>query len=125
MLPNLMLIAKKAFIPGAWLKSNKSKTKNVRKLYFSREPVPGVYAMTPDRNCYLVALRPNRKKDDEHIFRKLTSKEDICLKSTEGLNELNETSRINFNEDGTKNILQFAYTKRDGTSGNLSMANTE
>jgi hypothetical protein len=37
-------------------------------MHFSSEPAPGIYAATAKTNRYLVAIRPNGKKDTEHIF---------------------------------------------------------
>ena len=65
MSPNLMLIATNACHPFCW-KPSKS---NNNGLYYSTLPVPGIYSENSRGARYLVALKPNSKKDVENIFR--------------------------------------------------------
>jgi len=48
--------------------ANPSDIANDSELYFSRQPVPGIYAKTKHNKRYLVALKGNSKKDTENIF---------------------------------------------------------
>lgn len=61
---NIMLIAIKAFNPCSW-KSSKPRKNG---LYYSNQPVPGIYSENSRGVRHLVALKPNGHRDTENIF---------------------------------------------------------
>jgi hypothetical protein len=68
MSPNLYLAVTNLVQPWKLFKRPDVARNNARKMHFSNEPVPGIYAFTAKNKQYLVAIRPNGKKDTEHIF---------------------------------------------------------
>jgi hypothetical protein len=67
MAPNLLLVAQKACNPLSCWKPSKTDDK---RLYYSNTPVQGIYSEN-SRGCrFLVAIKPNGKRDVEGIFRK-------------------------------------------------------
>ncbi|KAK0128609.1 hypothetical protein ONS95_000571 [Cadophora gregata] len=68
MAPNLFLLAKKAVSPWKWCSSESNSSPDRPHLYFGREPITGIYAVSSKGNRYLVAIRPKRKPDVDGIF---------------------------------------------------------
>jgi len=82
-IPNLYLAIRKAS-PCHWYECYKQKDlDNIQKLYYSKAPVPGIYAITANRCHYLVAIKPMKgKKDTENIFeRAKNTYDDATLRS--------------------------------------------
>ncbi|CZT41038.1 uncharacterized protein RSE6_00719 [Rhynchosporium secalis] len=65
MAPNLFLCAKTAVTPWTWC-SPPHTTKS--HFYSGKEPVEGVYAISPNGKRYLVAVKSNHNKDIDGIF---------------------------------------------------------
>jgi hypothetical protein len=65
--PNLLFLARKVVTP--WERCTlKDLPHNIRKLYYSTVPVPGIYAIATDKRHYLVAIRPVKgEKDTEKL----------------------------------------------------------
>jgi hypothetical protein len=68
MSPNLMLLVKNACNPCNIFYQEVSKSNN-NGLYYSAMPVPGIYSENSRGARYLIALKPNGKKEVESIFR--------------------------------------------------------
>lgn len=92
MAPNLFLLAKKAVSPWKWCSFQTKPTSNSHRLYFGKEPVAGIYALTSKRYHYLVAIKPKRKPDVHGIFR-TTRNNSMCDKSELAKNNVISTTR--------------------------------
>jgi hypothetical protein len=55
-------------MPWELCAAKQSDNANDPELYFSRQPVPGIYAKTKRKKRYLVALKGSSKRDTENIF---------------------------------------------------------
>ncbi|KAF4633827.1 hypothetical protein G7Y89_g4289 [Cudoniella acicularis] len=105
MSPNLLVLVKKAIAPWTW----QSQPDKTPQLHFSQDPVPGVYAITHDNQCFLVAVKPNGKKDAEGLFRK-NPKEDSQFHLAKKLGKkatIINTNNTNDNTNGKSTTQSF------------------
>ncbi|KAH7342742.1 hypothetical protein BKA65DRAFT_504680 [Rhexocercosporidium sp. MPI-PUGE-AT-0058] len=69
MAPNLFLFAKTAVSPWKWCLVQQPASKlDKTQLYFGREPIKGIYAISSRGKRYLVAIKPNCNVDVGRIF---------------------------------------------------------
>ncbi|KAE9372307.1 hypothetical protein N431DRAFT_504755 [Stipitochalara longipes BDJ] len=81
--PNLYLAIRNTS-PCHWYECYKQRDLySIQKLYYSKEPIPGIYAITANRSHYLVAIRPVKgKKDTENIFKSAKNSYDDAILRT-------------------------------------------
>ncbi|KAH7419285.1 hypothetical protein BKA64DRAFT_12988 [Cadophora sp. MPI-SDFR-AT-0126] len=79
MAPNLFLLAKKAVSPWTWCSFQLKSESDRPHLFFCREPITGIYAISPRGKRYLVAMKPKRNPDVDGIFQK--TRNSICGES--------------------------------------------
>ncbi|PVH89663.1 hypothetical protein DL98DRAFT_579450 [Cadophora sp. DSE1049] len=116
MAPNLFLLAKKAVSPWKWC-SFQTKSKLDRPhLYFGREPVTGIYAVSTGRR-YLVAIKPKRKPDVDGIFQttrnnSLWRKSEPAKKNITRTGEITEyTQSTELYDENAKTIVKVTVTE--------------
>ncbi|KAG4436152.1 hypothetical protein IFR05_008356 [Cadophora sp. M221] len=133
MAPNLFLIAKKAISPWKWCSLQQTTSKlDKTQIYFGREPIKGIYIISPKGKRYLVAIRPNRNTDVDRIFR-MTKNIPKCDEKRE-LAKINNTPIANTtvylqstekNDDSTKTgTIQVTVTEKSRNSLPFSIAST-
>lgn len=74
MTPNLYVAIATGCQPWRWPSAFKSSSEDYT-LYYSKQPVPGLYGKHRKGKRYLVAIKGNSKKDKEEIFRPKKNKQ--------------------------------------------------